>query len=105
MGVSECEWYEVGQPDDRVLKISELRLVWIANVVLLGCLTSCAVEGNKMPRLTIELMYQSAIEAVEHLSQANWSGREETAKIFLRAIRNGQTNANLDAIQDEINEA
>ena len=58
---------------------------------------------SKMPRLTIELMYQAALEVVDHLSQANWDGREKAAKRFLSAIRNGQSDANLDVIQDEVN--
>ncbi len=55
--------------------------------------------------LTVELMHQCAIEAVEHMAQANWSNREEAAKDYLNAIFNEQLDADLDTIQKEINES
>lgn len=57
-----------------------------------------------MARVTVDRMYEAAVEAVEHVSQANWSEREDAAKRYLFQIASGETNADLDRIQGEVNE-
>ncbi|KKN91168.1 hypothetical protein LCGC14_0220340 [marine sediment metagenome] len=54
--------------------------------------------------MTVKLMYEAAIEAIEHVGQTNWSGRVEAAKVWLKRILDGKTDKSLDQIQKEINE-
>lgn len=61
----------------------------------------CDKKGYKM---TVKLMYEAAIEAIEHVGQTNWSGRVEAAKVWLKRILDGKTDKSLDQIQKEINE-
>lgn len=51
-----------------------------------------------------ETLYNAAIEAVDHISQANWHGRDEAAKRYLYFVATvGDNTKSLDEIQDEIN--
>ncbi len=52
----------------------------------------------------IQMMLDAALEAVEHVGQANWEGRESAAKEWLRRVADGEHNLNLDTVQDEVNE-
>lgn len=42
-------------------------------------------------------------KAVEHMAQANWSGREQAAKMWLCRVMSGDTSKSLDQIQEEVN--
>jgi len=76
------------------------------------CEKHAAEEGNfqaqdkdgveQEDRYTI--LFNAAIEAVEHMAQANWDGREKAARIYLSEVFRGTANAkSLDKIQKEIN--
>lgn len=49
-------------------------------------------------------LYDAAVEAIEHMAQANWSGREKAALSYLHLVAkdNGNTKS-LEEIQREIN--
>jgi hypothetical protein len=58
--------------------------------------------GVISPRSGVSML-EAAIEAVEHVAQANWDGREEAAKQWLRLVDSGKTDKSLDDIQREVN--
>lgn len=49
-------------------------------------------------------LYCAAIEAIEHMAQANWSSREQAAKRYLSLVAEGSGNTkSLHEIQKETN--
>ena len=58
---------------------------------------------SKQKKVTVKEMYGAAVEAVEHMSQANWDGREQAAKQWLHKISLGKRDMSLDEIQRECN--
>lgn len=55
-------------------------------------------------RMNVARMYEAAIEAVEHVGQANWNGRESAAKEWLYRVSQGLVDKSLNEIQKRINE-
>lgn len=67
--------------------------------------TSCQNSGKSSQTSVFpDNLLETAIEAVEHVAQANWNGREQAAKRWLRLVFAGKTQKSLDEIQEEINE-
>lgn len=55
-------------------------------------------------KLSIPSLYEAAIEAIEHVAQANWDnrmGKVEAAKAWLGQVVNGTTDQSLDDFQTE----
>lgn len=60
------------------------------------------LSAGKEERHTTLLL--AAVEAVEHVAQANWSGRERAAKRYLRLVAQGNPDdKSLEWVQAEIN--
>lgn len=55
------------------------------------------------PGVSPEVMYEAGVEAIDHMSQANWQGRDDAAKLWLARILKGDMSKSLDEIQEEIN--
>ncbi len=53
--------------------------------------------------ISVVEMYQAAVEAVDHVGQANWAGRVEAAKRWLDRVCDGKTDKSLDQIQEVVN--
>lgn len=49
----------------------------------------------------VNLLY-AALEAVDHVGQANWAGRQEAARTWLSKVFTGKTDKSLDEIQEEV---
>ncbi len=49
-------------------------------------------------------LLDAALEAVEHVGQANWTGREAAAREWLHLVFSGDLSESLSQIQDRINQ-
>lgn len=52
---------------------------------------------------TVEEMLEAAMEVIDHLGRANWSGRQQAAQRWLKRILNDQRDLSLNEIQDVVN--
>lgn len=68
------------------------------------CETEYRVVGAGQSPMTIQEMYDAAIEAVDYVGQANWQNRQNAASAWLARIRNGKRDLTIGQVDTKLEE-
>ena len=67
-----------------------------------GVITKGSLGVKHNTPMTAQQTYDLAVEAIDHVAQANWEGRDTAAKRWLAKALVGNDEKSLDEIQEEI---